>query len=75
MSLLFNMLSRLDHFNESWVFDEGGKLSMVTPDSVRAPNGTHFPLGEGWCGTGHLGMVPPRTCTNSASFGGSPDLH
>ena len=66
MSLLFNMLSRLDHINESWVFDEGSKLSTVTPDSVRAPNGAHFPLGEGssvgqdtW-GWSHPGPAPTQ---------------
>lgn len=37
----------LGHFSESWVFDEGGELSMVTPNSIRAPSGAHFPLGEG----------------------------
>lgn len=69
----------LGHFSESWVFDEGGELSMVTPNSIRAPSGAHFPLGEGssvgqdtW-GGGFL--VPPQTCTNSASFRGAPDLH
>ena len=34
----------LGHFSDSRVFDEGGELSMVTPDHVRAPSGAHFPL-------------------------------
>lgn len=34
----------LGHFSDSRVFDEGGELSMVTPDRVRAPSGAHFPL-------------------------------
>ena len=69
----------LGHFSESWMFDEGGELSMVTPNSIRAPSGAHFPLGEGssvgqdtWGGGGFL--VPSQTRTNSASFRGAPDL-